>query len=195
MNRRKMIATLALIAGPAALAADLALAQQNDANSVKDSPHPMGEAEMKHMKDTMMVGGLSLATSRVALEKAGDAMAKEFAKWEVAEQETIADILKTMQSGSMEAEGALHPPSEAEVEAMLDAEGKAKLAELKGMAGAGFDKAYVTAQLDGHKKLLVIQEDYLKVGQNREHLSVTKLARGQIKEHIDHLTTMQGKMG
>jgi putative membrane protein len=53
--------------------------------------------------------------------------------------------------------------------------------------GAGFDKAYVAAQLDGHKKLLAIQEDYLKVGQNREHLSVAKLARGMINEHIDHL--------
>jgi putative membrane protein len=33
----------------------------------------------------------------------------------------------------------------------------------------------------------MIQEDYLKVGQNREHLSVAKLARGMVKEHIDHL--------
>lgn len=44
-----------------------------------------------------------------------------------------------------------------------------------------------TAQLDGHRKLLVIQEEYLKVSQNRGHLSVGKLARGMINEHIDHL--------
>jgi hypothetical protein len=43
--------------------------------------------------------------------------------------------------------------------------------------------------------LLTIQEDYLKVGQNREHLSVTKLARGQIKEHIDHLDMLKSKVG
>lgn len=187
MNRRNMISALAVASAVPTFLASRALA----ANAAM----PMGEAEMKHVKDTMAVGSLSLATSRVALEMASDAMAKEFAKWEVAEQETIADILKTMQSGSEKAEGALHPPSEAEVEAMLDAEGKKKLADLKGMSGAGFDKAYVTAQLDGHKKLLDIQEDYLKVGQNREHLSVAKLARGQVKEHIDHLTMMQSKMG
>ncbi|WP_426240293.1 hypothetical protein [Pararhizobium sp. DWP1-1-3] len=51
-------------------------------------------------------------------------MANEFAKWEVAEQETIADIL--MEMGN-KAKGALKPPTDSEVEAMLDAEGNASL--------------------------------------------------------------------
>ncbi len=38
------------------------------------------------------------------------------------------------------------------------------------MKGADFDKAYLMGQLHGPKKLLMIQEDYLKVGQNREHV-------------------------
>ncbi|WP_426232166.1 hypothetical protein [Pararhizobium sp. DWP3-4] len=67
------------------------------------------------------------------------------------------------------AEGALKPPSPSELEAMLDAQGKASLDK----SGKDFDKARVAAQLDSHKKLVTIQEDYLKVGQNREHLSVT----------------------
>jgi predicted outer membrane protein len=121
-------------------------------------------------------------------------MVKEFAKWEVAEQETIADILKSMETDA-KAEGALKPPTEVEVEATLDAESKSSLDKLKSASGPDFDKAYVAAQLDGHKKLLTIQEDYLKVGQNREHLSVTKLARGQIKEHIDHLDMLKLKVG
>ena len=58
------------------------------------------------------------------------------------------------------------------------------LADLKAMKGANFDKAFVAVKLDSHNKLLAIQEDYLANGKNREHLSVTKLARGQIKEHI-----------
>ena len=185
MNRRNMISALAVASAlPAVLMARSASAAM-----------PMGEAEMKHAMDTKMVGGLSLATSRVAQKMASGAKVKEFADFEVAEQETIADILKTMESGSTKAEGALHPPSEAEVEAMLDPMGKKTLADLKGMSGTGFDKAYVTAQLDGHKKLLTIQEDYLKVGQDREHLSVAKLARGQVKEHIKLLEDIQAMMG
>ena len=187
MNRRTMLTAVAAAAAlPALLSSTTSFAQTAAA-----AP---GEAEKKHAGDTKKVGSLSLATSRVAVEKASDPMVKEFAKWEVSEQETIADILKSMEMDG-KAEGALKPPSDSEVEAMLDAEGKAALEKLRAASGAAFDKAYVMAQLDGHKKLLSIQEDYLKVGQNREHLSVTKLARGQIKQHIDHLDMLKSKVG
>jgi predicted outer membrane protein len=185
MNRRSLLTSAAFAAVVPAFVSIPALAQ---------TASPPGDAEKKHGEETKKVGSLSLATSRVALDKASDPMVKEFAKWEVAEQETIADILKSMETDG-KAEGALKPPSEAEVEAMLDSEGKAGLDKLKGASGKEFDKAYVTAQLDGHKKLLTIQEDYLKIGQNREHLSVTKLARGQIKEHIDHLDALKSTVG
>ncbi|MCO5733375.1 DUF4142 domain-containing protein [Rhizobium sp. SSA_523] len=186
MNRRHIMkAAVAIAAVPALLSSTSASAQSASAP---------GEAEKKHAMATKPVGALSLATSRLATSKATDPMVKAFAKWEVAEQETIADILKTMEAAG-KAEGALKPPSDQEVEAMLDAEGKAALDKLKAASGAEFDKAYVTAQLDGHRKLLTIQEDYLKVGQNREHLSVTKLARGQIQEHIDHLDMLKSSLG
>jgi len=68
-----------------------------------------------------------------------------------------------METGG-KAEGALKPPSDEDVARMLDAEAKAALDKLKAASGAEFDKAYVTAQLDGHWKLLTIQEDYLKIG-------------------------------
>lgn len=121
-------------------------------------------------------------------------MVKVFAKWEVAEQETIADILKLHgdgRKGGGSAEAAVGRRSGK----MLDRDGKASLDSLKAASGAEFDKAFVTAQLDGHKKLLTIQEDYLKIGQDREHLSLTKRARGQIKEYIDHLDMLKSKLG
>ena len=180
MIRRQMLTALAATAFvPAFLASPQSYAAIEE----------MGEAEKKHADMTKKVGSLSLATSRLAVEMATADMVKMFAKFEVAEQETIADILKSMEMEK--AEGALKVPTDAEVEAMLDPAGKEALATLKGLNGAGFDKAYVAAQLDGHKKLLTIQEDYLKVGQNREHLSVAKLARGMINEHIDHLTMLK----
>lgn len=149
----------------------------------------MGEVEKKHAEMTMKVGSLSLATSRLAVEMAAADMVKMFAMLEVAEQETVADVLKSMETDK--AEGALKVPTQDEVEAMLDATDKETLKKLQSTKGADFDKLYVAAQLDGHKKLLVVQEDYLKVGQNREHLSVAKLARGMIKEHIGHLEALR----
>ncbi|KAA0687402.1 DUF4142 domain-containing protein [Neorhizobium sp. P12A] len=185
MNRRTLLTFATFAAAIPALLSSTVFAQ-----TASDS----GEAEKKHADEAKKLGSLSLATSRVAMEKASDPMTKEFAKWEVAEQETIADILKSMEIGD-KAEGALKPPSEAEVEAMVDTEGKASLDQLTSVSGKDFDKVFVMAQLDGHKKLLTIHEDYLKVGQNREHLSVTKLARGQIKEHLDHLDMLKSKVG
>ncbi|ANL33909.1 DUF4142 domain-containing protein [Rhizobium phaseoli] len=93
------------------------------------------------------------------------------------------------------AEVALKPPSNDEVAKMLDGDGKASLDSLKAASGAEFDKAFVTAQLNGHKKLLTIQEDYLKINQDLGHLSLSKLARGQIKEHLDHLDMLKSKLG
>ncbi|RFB88780.1 hypothetical protein B5K11_25335 [Rhizobium leguminosarum bv. trifolii] len=187
MNRRKTLT------GFAAAAALPTLMSSTFVHAQSHSP-AMGDAEKKHAEDTKKVGSLSLAISRVATEKASDGRVKSFAKWEVAEQKTIADILKSMEMGG-KAEGALKPPSHDEVAKILDSDGKASLDSLKAASGAEFDKAFVTAQLEGHKKLLAIQEGYLKIGQDREHLSLTKLARGQIKEHIDHLDMLKSKLG
>ncbi len=37
----------------------------------------------------------------------------------------------------------------------------------------------------------MIQENYLKVGANQEHLNAAKLAHSMIKEHIAHLEMMK----
>ena len=189
MHRRQMLATAA--AASVSLFAASALAQ----TAAKSDGMAMGKPEMKHAEETAAVGSLSLATSRVAAEKASDAMVKKFAGFEVAEQETIADILMSMKADPAAAEGALKKPSDADVEAMLAPADKDMAMKLAGLSGAEFDKMYVTAQLEGHRKLLTIQEDYLKIGRNREHLDVAKLARGMVKEHISHLEDLQSKIG
>jgi putative membrane protein len=186
MHRRSILSGLAIAS--AGLVALPVFAQSASGEAA------MGEAEIKHAEQTGMVGSLSLASSRLAVEKATDDMVKKFAALEVAEQETVADVLMSMKMSADEAEGALKKPTDADVEAMLDDEGKQKLEELRGMSGEEFDKQYVAAQLEGHQKLLAIQEEYLTIGQNREHLNVAKLARGHIKEHIADLEDIQASM-
>lgn len=159
MDRRVMI--LALAAG----AASPAFAQTAMPGG------EMGPAEMDHGKRTAMTGMVALQTSDVALEKARNAKVKEFAKFEHDEQTTVAEILKSMAPN-------MPPP-------MLDPKMAEMVQMLKGMAaGAAFDKAYVTGQIEGHEMLLKIQEDYIKAGKNREQLGVAKLVRGMVKEHL-----------
>jgi len=149
-----------------------------------------GDAEATHDQRTLSLGALSLLSSRIALEKAKDDDVKEFARFEVAEQETIAAVLKGMREPETTAaagSASLKPPSpsDADVEAMLDSSGKEQVEKLRAAkAGDAFDKAYLKGQLQAHQQLLQTQEDYLKTGRDRGHRTVAMLAAGQIREHM-----------
>ncbi|GGC93736.1 DUF4142 domain-containing protein [Chelatococcus reniformis] len=141
---------------------------------------PIGSMEEKHVRDTLATGKLALETSRIALQKAQHAWVKKFAQFEVAEQETLADVLRVASPAATSAPPAGQPD---------------EVGELAKYSGAEFDAAYIRLQLDGHNNLLAIQEEYIKSGKNPSHAGIAKLARGQIKEHIELLNTIrqQGK--
>jgi putative membrane protein len=170
MDRRHVL--LALAGG---ITATSALAQ----SSMPAAPAAaMGEAERKHAVDTAMAGTASLQMADLGLEKASNAMVKQFAKFEHDEQTTIAEILKSMDPGLASAK-----PDEKAMAAV------AKLKEAK--PGAAFDRMFVEGQIDGHETLLAIQEDYLKSGKDTHHTAVVKLARGMIKEHLALLADLK----
>jgi predicted outer membrane protein len=175
-----------MLAGIAAVLAAPALAQSQPAAGMTD-------ADNQYVKRIMPVGSLALATSRIAAQKAGDANVKEFAKFEVAEQETIADVLKSIQNPGP-ISGEVKARSDAEARQNLDQQGKDILQKLESaQTGTNFDHDYVQAQVDGHNALLKIQEDYLKSGKNPALVSTAKLARGMIKEHLQLLADIQNK--
>jgi hypothetical protein len=67
----------------------------------------------------------------------------------------------------------------------LDEEGKAAVEKFKNAsAGSQFDYDYHRYQVEGHRKLLDIQEVYLKAPDNLGEANVAKLAWGMIKEHL-----------
>lgn len=183
MDRRHMLG------GIAVFAASPAFAQSDPTPATPamkaDAPMTMSDAQKKHVMDTARVGSLSLALSRIALPKVKHASVKQFAEFEIAEQETIADILKAMQMPGAPLSGTVKAPTEAELMEHLDAEGKATVEKMRAeKPGAEFDRAYVKAEVDGHQKLLAIQDTYLAAPDNLDETNVAKLARGMIKEHL-----------
>jgi putative membrane protein len=136
----------------------------------------MEDADKDHAAQTLAVGTVALETSRLAQQKAKNAWVKKFAQYEVAEQTIIAEILKSM--------GAAPARMSDKQEAMI---AKAKDAK----AGAAFDAGYIADQIEGHNELLKIQETYISKGKNEANVNLAKLARSQIKEHIDLLQTIQ----
>ena len=158
----------------------------------------MGQAEMQHMQQTMQLGMVALETSRIALNKARNDNLKQFATFEVQEQTTLSEILRSMMEPSgTAATGAAGSGGAAMPRAMqMDAGARDMVQQLQNQqAGADFDRMYLQGQLQGHRDLLQVQERYLQSNpQNREHVNVARMARGQIREHIALLEDMQKTM-
>lgn len=156
---------------------------------------PMDQAEMQHMQQTMELGMVALETSRIALNKAQNADIKRFANFEVQEQTTLAEVLRSMMDPGATAATA-QPGSARQGDMQMSASGRDMLQTLQGQqAGAAFDKAYLDGQMQGHRNLLQVQEQYLQSNpKNREHMNVARMARTQIQEHIALLESIQQSM-
>ncbi|MGC2783837.1 MAG: DUF4142 domain-containing protein, partial [Roseiarcus sp.] len=86
----------------------------------------------------------------------------------------------------------IQAPTDAELMQNLDDAGKASVEKLRAQhAGAQFDRDYIRYEVEGHRKLLDIQEVYLKAPDNLDQTNVAKLARGMIKEHLTLLADME----
>ncbi len=176
MNRRFLLASIAtLSAGPV-------FAQK----MTPPAPAPSAgtDAQQRHLRDTIAYGSLSLLLSRMAQPKVTHPELKQFAEFEIAEQETVADVLKALQTNAAP-KGTIQSLTDAELMQNLDDAGKASVEKLRAeKTGSRYDRDYIRYQVEGHRKLLDIQEVYLKSPDNLDQTNVAKLARGMIKEHL-----------
>jgi putative membrane protein len=216
MDRRIVLAGLA-----AAVVATPVLAQQSGGSSSSTMPSgtaasgssmnqgamragQMGQADMQHMTDTMRLGMVAMETSRIALTKAQNDDLKMFAQFEVQEQQTVSEILRSMMDPSATAAtGAQNSTASQSNTSMasnmgnmqMDAQGREMVQKLQQASGAEFDRMYLQGQIQGHRDLLQVQERYLQSNsQSRDHMNIAKMARTQIREHIALLEDMQKKM-
>jgi putative membrane protein len=180
MNRRLLLASIAT------LSAGQAFAQKMSPTA--PAPSATTDAQQKHIRDTTAYGSLSLLLSRMAKSKVTHPLLKQFVDFEIAEQETVGGILKAIQTNAAPS-GATPSPSDADLLQNLDDAGKASVEKLRALkAGSEFDRDYIRYEIEGHRKLLDIQEVYLKSPDNLDQANVAKLARGMIKEHLVLLT-------
>jgi putative membrane protein len=184
LHHRTLLVALAVSAGIPAVA-------QIQSGKDPGSSNPT----TSYIEQTTAIGALSLLTSRIAEQRAQFDKLKEFSQFEVAEQETVADVLKTLQN-SGPVNGKVTPISDMEAEQHLDAAGREALQKLRTeQEGPSFDRLYSQGQTEGHQKLLRLQESYLDSGRNRDALQVANLVRGMIKEHLELLADVSTEMG
>jgi len=172
-------------------------ARQGQANS---APAAMGQeqsqADRQYIQQALALGTVSLQQSNFALTKAQNPRVKQFAEFEVGEQNLLAEIMHSFADPNATASttrGAQAAASTAPELPAKDAQAMERLSKAAG--GAAFDKDYVALQIQGHQELLKLQEDYLRQGSgNRESTNVAKLARNQIQEHLTMLQDIQKEL-
>jgi putative membrane protein len=118
----------------------------------------IGGCSTKAHRDTTAYGSLSLLLSRMAKSKVTHPMLKQFVDFEIAEQETVGAILKAIQTNAAPT-GSTPSPSDADLMQNLDDAGKASVEKLRALrAGSELDRDYIRYEVEGHRKLLDIQE-------------------------------------
>jgi putative membrane protein len=162
------------LAGAAGLIAAPALAQQRYAPPT--GTMQMGPAEQRHAMHTLMIGALSLETSRLALQRSRRPLVRQFAEFEAEESTTVAQVIAEMTG--------MAPPPLRPVERRL-------VERLARANGPAFDREYLVGQITAHRQILDVQERYLSAGRNMYHRHLAMLARGRIREHLRELDLLQ----
>ncbi len=173
-------------------------ARQGQANT---APTAMGQqqsqADRQYVQQMLALGTVSLQQSNFAHGKAQHPRVKQFAEFEIGEQNLLADIMHSFADPNATAsttQGARQSAATAPELPQKDAQTMERLS--KAQPGAAFDKDYVALQIQGHQELLKLQEGYLpQSAGNREMTNVAKLAQGQIKEHLVLLQDLQKELG
>ena len=145
-----------------------------ESSVVKNLQTAMNEKEFR----TKVLGPaeLSIATSQIAVDRATNKNAKEFAGFELIEAIAVTKVLKDL--------GTEVPP--------MDSKSKVTLDKIKNTAkGLEFDKAYIIAQLKNHEFLKDLAENYLKNSSDikgnvaeMHGRNLATLALATFKEHV-----------
>ena len=172
-NRRAFITGLAATGIGMGLLSANSTAQAGGAGA----PMKMGLTERDFRLGIIGPAELSLVTSQIAVGRATQANAKEFAGFELREAIAVTTVLKEL--------GTPVPP--------MDAKARATLAKIQSAApGLEFDLAYITAQHENHIFLRELATSYLSntvpnektfTEQQGRHLAT--LALNQFTEHVE----------
>lgn len=175
-NRRSILASAAALA-VAPIVTAVAQSSPREASETPTMPDVSGvRTAQEFAAGVIGPAELSLATSKIAVERATNPMAKEFAGFELTEAIAVTTVLKEL--------GTPVPAP--------DAMAQATLAKIKDAhEGAAFDRDYITAQLENHKFLRALATAYLKNASKDtsemaelqgQHLATLALAT--FKEHV-----------
>lgn len=147
----------------------------------------LSDAEIIKIVET--ANDAEIRASEVAKGKAKDDSVKNFAK----------DMIKVHEDNNKEgkqlAKTQKISPKESDTSRSLKKETDEKITDLKRTTGKEFEKAYINAQIDMHKKVLAsIDNELLPNAQNPELKAMLEKTRPVVEEHLTHAQHLQESM-
>jgi len=130
------------------------------------------------------VGGMTeVALGKLALEKSSNAKIKDFATMMVTDHgKANAELM------------AIAKAKNITLPADVDADHQKKMDELKQKTGADFDKAYVDAMVDGHKKTLTLMQDEAKDGKDADLKAFAAKTAPTVQMHLDAINKIHDSL-
>lgn len=130
------------------------------------------------------VGGMAeVALGKLALEKSANAKIKEFATMMVSDHGKANQALI-----------ALAKVKNITLPADVDDEHQKKMTELKSKTGADFDKAYVDAMVDGHKKTLTLMQNEAKDGKDADLKAFASKTTPVVETHLKMINSIHDSL-
>lgn len=130
------------------------------------------------------VGGMAeVALGKIAAAKSSDANIKDFGNMMVTDHSKANNELM-----------AIDKAKNITLPATLDAEHQAKSDSLSKLSGKDFDKAYVAAMIEGHKKTLALMQSEAANGQDADLKAFAAKTARVVQTHLDAIMKIQANM-
>ncbi|MDB5007444.1 MAG: Membrane protein [Mucilaginibacter sp.] len=129
-------------------------------------------------------GGMAeVEIGKLAGQKTTNAQIKSFAAMMVTDHGKANDALM-----------AIAKTKNITLPATLDADHQKKMDDLSKLSGADFDKAYVDAMVDGHKKTLDLMKDEAKNGKDADLKAFAANTAPTVQMHLDAINKIHDSM-
>jgi putative membrane protein len=129
-------------------------------------------------------GGIAeVAIAKLAEQKTANAKIKDFAMMMVTDHSKANDTLMAI----AKTKNIMLPTT-------MDADHQKKYDDLSKMSGKDFDKAYVDAMVEGHKKTLTLMQDEAKDGKDADLKAFAAKTATTVQMHLDAINKIHDSM-
>lgn len=161
----------------------LNMAKDTTTNTTATGGIAVEEADAKFTTQAAVGGMAEVELGKLALEKSSNPQVKEFATMMVKDHGMANTELM-----------AIAKQKNITLPSTVDDEHKKKMDDLSKKTGADFDKAYVSAMVDGHKSTLKLMEDESRDGKDADLKSFATKTAPIVQSHLVMINKINDSM-